>query len=61
MTPERWQQVQALCRQVEELPDADRRIVLEQVDPELRREVESLLAQEGSLRDGPIGTSLIVV
>ncbi len=48
MTPERWQQVDQLYHAA--LED---RAVLDNADPELRREVESLLAQEGSVLDRP--------
>jgi eukaryotic-like serine/threonine-protein kinase len=48
MTPERWQQVRAMLAGALERAPADRAAYLEQVsiDPSLRREVESLLAQE---------------
>jgi serine/threonine-protein kinase len=48
MTPERWQQVRAMLAGALERAPADRAAYLDQVsiDPSLRREVESLLAQE---------------
>src|SRR5579863_1269171 len=45
MSPERWRQVEALYHAVlEQDPSVGARL-LEQADPDLRREVESLLAQ----------------
>src|ERR1700736_5729829 len=41
MNPERWQQIEELYHAAREDP-----AVLDKADPELRREVESLLAQE---------------
>jgi serine/threonine protein kinase len=49
MTPERWRQVEELYHAAQERGNA----VLAGVDPELRSEVEKLLAQEGSLLDHP--------
>src|ERR1700693_4923734 len=48
MTPERWQQVRAMLAGALERAPADRAAYLDQVaiEPSLRREVESLLAQE---------------
>ncbi len=48
MTPERWQQVRAMLSGALERAPADRAAYLDQVstEPSLRREVESLLAQE---------------
>ena len=50
MTPERWRQIEALYHSVRELGV----VVLEGSDPELRREVEKLLAQDatGRILDG---------
>ena len=48
MTPERWRQVEELYHAAQE-----GRRVLDQADPELRREVESLLAQDGPALDRP--------
>jgi len=45
MTPERWQQIEALFQAASELPPAQREILLAAADPQLRPEVESLLAQ----------------
>jgi integrase len=46
MTPERWKQVEELYRAVREVPAVDRDRVLRAANPELRGEVESLLAKE---------------
>ena len=53
MTPERWRQVEALYHAVLDLPLASRPALLERADPDVRREVESLLAQDGSALDHP--------
>src|SRR5580658_1592867 len=45
MSPERWREVEDLYQAVLERTPGERTILLEQADPELRREVESLLAQ----------------
>ncbi len=45
MSPERWAQVEELYHAVLEQTPGARALLLEQADPELRREVESLLAQ----------------
>jgi eukaryotic-like serine/threonine-protein kinase len=45
MSPERWRQVEGLYHAVLEQAPGGRALLLEQADPELRREVESLLAQ----------------
>ena len=47
VTPERWQQIKAVLAEALDLPHADRTAFLERVcsgDPDLRREVDSLLA-----------------
>jgi serine/threonine protein kinase/Tol biopolymer transport system component len=46
MTPSRWQQVEELYHATLECDPSQRAALLAQADPELRREVESLLAQE---------------
>jgi serine/threonine protein kinase len=48
MTPERWQQVRAMLAAALERAPADRAAYLDQasIEPSLRREVKSLLAQE---------------
>jgi Tol biopolymer transport system component len=45
MSPERWKQVEALFHAAQAQPPRERALLLEQADPELRREVESLLNQ----------------
>jgi serine/threonine protein kinase/Tol biopolymer transport system component len=47
MNPERWQQVSELYHAAVERQPGDRAELLSQADPELRREVESLLAEHG--------------
>jgi eukaryotic-like serine/threonine-protein kinase len=54
MSPERLSQVEELYHAARERPPEDRAELLAQADPELRREVESLLAQNGeSVLDHP--------
>lgn len=45
IAPERWREVEALYQAVVDRPATERARLLEKADPELRREVESLLAQ----------------
>jgi eukaryotic-like serine/threonine-protein kinase len=52
MTPERWRQIEELYHSVRERAPADRTALLAEADPELRREVEAMLAQDAS--DGKI-------
>jgi tetratricopeptide (TPR) repeat protein len=47
MTPERFQQVEALYHAARERTAEERAALLADADPEIRREVESLLAQQG--------------
>src|SRR4029078_3299992 len=47
MTPSRWQQVEELYHAALECELGERAVFLARADPELRREVESLLAQGG--------------
>jgi Tol biopolymer transport system component/predicted Ser/Thr protein kinase len=63
MSPERWRQVEDLYHAVLEGAPGERALLLEQADPELRREVQSLLNQpsrNGALErpawEGAIGT-----
>ena len=49
MTPERWRQVEELYHAVVERTPAERDRLLEGAQEGVRREVESLLAQQGSL------------
>src|ERR1700692_3068904 len=52
MTPDRWRQIEELYHSAQERAPADRVALLAQADPELRREVEAMLAQDAS--DGKI-------
>ena len=47
MTPERLDQIEELYHSAREAPVDDRAALLGRADPELRREVESLLAHQG--------------
>src|SRR6266849_2497552 len=55
MTPERFQQIEALYNAAREATAAERTALLARTDPELRREIESLLAQRagGEFLDRP--------
>jgi hypothetical protein len=46
--PERWQQIEKLYHAAVGLAPAERERMFSAADPELRREVESLLAQDAS-------------
>ena len=46
MTPSRWKQIEELYHAALECAPGERVALLARTDPELRREVESLLAQE---------------
>src|SRR6266699_3745184 len=48
MTPERWRQIEELYHAARERAPADRAALLAEAEPELRREVEALLAQDAS-------------
>ncbi len=48
MTPQRWREIEALYHSALDRGPAARAALLEGTDPELRREVESLLAQDSS-------------
>ena len=48
MTPERWRQIEELYHAARERAPEDRAALLAQADPELRREVEAMLAQDAS-------------
>jgi len=50
MTSERWRQIEELYYAAMDLAAAERAALLDRADSELRREVESLLAQEGSVK-----------
>src|SRR4051812_5915466 len=51
MTPQRWREIEELYHATLDLKPAARAALLEETDPELRNEVESLLAHDGSLPD----------
>src|SRR5438132_12250375 len=55
MTPERFQQIEELYHAAREKTGEERAALLAQTDPELRREIESLLAQRagGEFLDRP--------
>jgi len=55
MTPERFQQIEALYHAARERSGEERAALLAQTDPESRREIESLLAQRagGEFLDRP--------
>jgi hypothetical protein len=55
MTPERWKDIERLYEDSVNLPPDQRaRFLAESCsDPEIRREIESLLAQEQNLPKGP--------
>src|SRR5438876_11484912 len=55
MTPERFQQIEELYHAARETAAGERDALLAQADPELRREVESLLAKlpSGNFLDRP--------
>jgi serine/threonine protein kinase len=48
MTPERWQRIEELYHAALEVSGAERAALLAQSDPDVRRAVEAMLAQEGS-------------
>ncbi|PYR66460.1 MAG: hypothetical protein DMG17_04680 [Acidobacteria bacterium] len=57
MSPERWRQIEELYQLVQERAPADRGALLAEADPEVRREVEAMLAQNasgGKILDGPV-------
>ena len=56
MNPERWQQISVLFHMAMEREPRERAVLLAQADPDVRREVESLLAQRsgGGLLDPPV-------
>lgn len=49
MSPQRWREIEDLFHAALEREPGARAALLEEADPELRSEVESLLAQTGSL------------
>ena len=58
MDSERWRQIEDLYKAVLAREPGQRSALLDQADPEIRREVELMLAQEGSLLDRPAWTDL---
>src|SRR5215470_5757037 len=62
MKAERWRQIEELYQAAMELPSGARGDLLAKADPELRAEVEALLAEDGSAIDRPAwerGASLV--
>ena len=53
MTPESWRQIEELYQAALDLPSAERRVLLEKAEPQVRSKVETLLTQEGSAVDRP--------
>src|ERR1700719_3832349 len=60
MDPERWRKIEKLYESVVERSPADRAALLAQADPDIRAEVEALLAQPsgGALLDQPAANLL---
>jgi serine/threonine protein kinase len=58
MDSQRWQQIEDLYNAVLTRTPEERSALLDQADPETRREVELMLAQEGSLLDRPAWADL---
>ncbi len=58
MDSQRWQQIEDLYDAVLARAPEERSALLDQADPELKREVELLLAQKGSLLDRPAWEAL---
>ena len=58
MDSQRWRLIEDLYRAVLAREPGQRSALLDQADPEIRREVELMLAQEGSLLDRPAWTDL---
>src|ERR1035438_5539791 len=60
MDPERWRNIESLSESVVECPPAERAALLAQADPDIRVEVEVLLAQPsgGALFDQPAANLL---
>jgi eukaryotic-like serine/threonine-protein kinase len=56
MNAERWKEIESLYHAALEYEPSKRSRLLQAADPEVRREVELLLAQEGSLLDHPVWT-----
>ena len=58
MDSQRWQQIEDLYNAVLARTPEERSALLDQADPETRREVEQMLAQRGSLMDRPAWEAL---
>jgi len=58
MEAERWKQIERLYHTALECEPGERSRLLEQADPEVKREVERMLAQDGSLLDRPAWEAL---
>jgi Tol biopolymer transport system component/predicted Ser/Thr protein kinase len=58
MESQRWQQIEELYNAALACEPAQRSVLLERADPDLRREVALMLAQKGSLLDRPAWESL---
>jgi eukaryotic-like serine/threonine-protein kinase len=57
MTPERWRQLDELYDAVRDLPAIERSQVMEHADPEVRANLEAILAQDRSVLDHPVWES----
>jgi tetratricopeptide (TPR) repeat protein len=53
MTPERWRQLESLYEAIQDLPDDEKRAVLERADPQLRTSLSAILQQDGSALERP--------
>jgi eukaryotic-like serine/threonine-protein kinase len=58
MDSQRWRQIEDLYNAVLARTPEERSAVLDRADPEIRREVEQLLSQKGSLLDRPVWEEL---
>src|SRR3984885_11292793 len=57
MTPERWRQLEELYDAVRDLPAVERSQVMELADPDVRANLEAILAQDSSALDRPAWAS----
>jgi serine/threonine-protein kinase len=53
MTPEHWRRLEELYDDVRDLPLAERKAVMDRADPEVRAQLEAILAQDRSALDHP--------
>ena len=58
MDAQRWQQIEDLYNTALARKPEERSALLDQADPEIKREVEFMLAQNGSLLDHPAWENL---